>query len=44
MRLENENFKRSMYQDYKMNMTLFGKSILSYKDWLNEINKTTLKI
>lgn len=34
-----DDFKKMMYQDYKRNMTFFGKPILSYKDWLKEIKK-----
>ena len=36
------DFRKQMYENYKANMTLYGKPILPYKQWLNDVFNTKL--
>ena len=31
------DFRKQMYEIYKANMTLYGKPILPYKQWLKDV-------
>lgn len=35
-------FRKQMYESYKMNMSLFGKPILPYKQWLKDVINTKI--
>lgn len=34
------DFRKQMYENYKANMTLYGKPILPYKQWLKDVFNT----
>lgn len=36
------DFRKQMYENYKANMTLYGKPILPYKQWLKDVFNTKL--
>lgn len=36
------DFRKQMYENYKANMTLYGKPILPYKQWLKDVFDTKL--
>lgn len=36
------DFRKQMYESYKMNMSLFGKTILPYKQWLKDVFNTKI--
>ena len=31
------DFRKNLYENYKANMTFYGKPILPYKQWLKEV-------
>lgn len=37
-----KDFRRQIYESYKANMRLFGKPIISYKEWLKDVLKTKM--
>ena len=36
------DFRKQMYENYKANMTLYGKPIITYKQWLKDVFNTKL--
>lgn len=36
------DFREQMYESYRMNMSLFGKPILPYKQWLKDVINTKI--
>lgn len=37
------DFRKQMYESYKVNMTFYGKPILPYKDWLILVLNTKIE-
>lgn len=36
------DFRRQMYENYKANMTFYGKPISPYKQWLKDVFNTKI--
>lgn len=37
-----KDFRKQMYESYKMNMGFYGKPILPYKEWLKGVLNTKI--